>query len=89
MSRIAGAGRSWRVAYTSQSLTGVLPAVDAGLTITVVARSMLTPDLFALDDRAGLPPLPSVEIAMHRPSGRPAEPARRRAALIQEQLGEG
>lgn len=82
------AGRRWRVAYTSQSLTGVRPAVDAGLAITVVTRSMLTPDLRALGAECGLPALPAVEIAVHRPPGRPSEPARRLTGLIQEQLAE-
>ena len=86
---LEAAGRSWRVAYTSQSLTGVRPAVDAGLAITVVARSMLTPDLRVLDESSGLPVLPSVEIAIHRPPGRPSEPARQLAGLLQEQLRDG
>ena len=83
------AGRSWRIAYTSQSLTGVRPAVDAGLAIAVVARSMLTPELRPLDESSGLPLLPAVEIALHRPPGRPSEPARQLAGLIQDQMGDG
>lgn len=83
------AQRTWRVIYTSQSLTGLRPALETGLAITVVARNMLTPDLRALDEPSGLPRLPPIEIAIHRPSGRPSEPARRLAGLIQEQLGEG
>lgn len=89
LSALESAGRTWRIAYTSQSLTGVRPAVDAGLAITVIARNMLTGDLRALDDSSGLPVLPTIEIAVHRPSGRPTEPARRLAALIQEQIGVG
>lgn len=87
LAALEAAGRSWRVACTSQSLTGARPAVDAGLAITVVARSMLTPDLRPLDESSGLPLLPAVEMALHRPPGRPSEPARRLAALIQEQMG--
>lgn len=83
------AGRSWRIAYTSQSLTGVRPALDAGLAITVIARNMLTPDLRPLDESSGLPALPAVEIAIHRSSGRPSEPARHLSGLIQEQLSAG
>lgn len=88
LARLEAAGRTWRVAYTSQSLTGARPAVDAGLALTVIARSMLTPDLRALGAESGLPALPAVEIAIHRPPGRPSEPARRLTGLIQEQLAE-
>ena len=79
-------GRAWRVAYTSQSLSGLRSAVRAGLAITVLTPSMLTPDLRQLGPEHGLPMLPSIEIALHRPPGRPTEPARQMAALIQENL---
>lgn len=89
LAALESAGRSWRVAYTSQSLAGVRPAVDAGLALTVIARSMLTPNLRALDEGSGLPILPAVEIAIHRAPGRPAEPTRQLASVIQEQLAVG
>ncbi len=89
LARLETAGRSWRVACTSQSLTGIRPAVDAGLAIAVVARYMVTPDLRILDESSGLPDLPSVEISLHRPPGRPSEPARWLAGLIQDQWREG
>jgi DNA-binding transcriptional LysR family regulator len=88
LARLDAAGRGWRVAYTSQSLTGARPAVDAGLAITVITRSMLTPDLRVLDESSGLPALPSVEIALHRAPGRPSEPARQLAMLLQDRLRE-
>jgi hypothetical protein len=62
--------------------------VDAGLAITVITRSMLTPDLRVLDESSGLPALPSVEIALHRAPGRPSEPARQLAMLLQDRLRE-
>ena len=88
LNALESAGRRWRIACSSQSLAGLRPAVDAGLALTVVARSMLTPELRQLDASSGLPELPPIEIAIHRPPGRPSEPARRLAGLIQEQLGE-
>jgi DNA-binding transcriptional LysR family regulator len=83
---LAAAGRDWRVAYMSQSMVGLGPVVQAGLAIVVVTRSMLTPQLRALDESSGLPPLPTVELALHRAARRPTEPARRLAELIREQL---
>ncbi len=67
-------------------MVGLGPVVQAGLAIVVVTRSMLTPQLRALDESSGLPPLPAVELALHRAARRPTEPARRLAELIREQL---
>ncbi|MDY7114909.1 LysR substrate-binding domain-containing protein [Halomonas sp. SSL-5] len=83
---LAAAGRDWRVAYTSQSMAGLAPLVQAGLAIVVVTRSMLGPQLRALDESSGLPALPAVELALHRAARRPTEPARRLAELIREAL---
>ncbi|MEH6356539.1 MAG: LysR substrate-binding domain-containing protein [Marinobacter sp.] len=83
---LAAAGRSWRMAYSSQSMTGLLPVVVAGLAVVVVTRNMLTDQLRVIDERSGMPALQSVEIALHRSSGRPSEPARQLADLIRTHL---
>ncbi|MDZ7748614.1 MAG: LysR substrate-binding domain-containing protein [Halofilum sp. (in: g-proteobacteria)] len=88
LGRLEAAGRSWRTACTGQSMTGIRPALDAGLAVAVVARSMVTPDLRVLDESSDLPALPSVEISLHRPPGRPSEPARWLAGLVQDQWRE-
>jgi hypothetical protein len=68
-------------------MVGLRPIVDAGLAIAVVTRHMLTAGLRVLDESSGLPPLPGVEIALHRPPGRPTEAAQRLAELLRQQLG--
>ncbi|EAZ99798.1 LysR substrate-binding domain-containing protein [Marinobacter sp. ELB17] len=83
---LAAAGRSWRMAYSSQSMTGLLPVVVAGLAVVVVTRNMLTDQLRVIDERSGMPALQSVEIALHRSIGRPSEPARQLADLIRTHL---
>ncbi len=83
---LEAAGRSWRVACVGQSFSGLRPALHAGLAISVITRSMLTPDLRPLDASTGLPTLPAIEIALHRPPGRPSEPARQLATLIEAEL---
>ncbi|MCL7929625.1 LysR substrate-binding domain-containing protein [Halomonas llamarensis] len=83
---LQNAGRQWRVAYTSQSMSGLAPVVMAGLAIAVVTRSMLKPTLKPLDESSGLPALPSIELALHWAPHRPSEPARRLGELIREQL---
>ncbi len=60
------AGRDWRIAYSSPSLTGIGAAVSAGLAVTVLAESTVPPGLQVLGAEAGLPKLPTVEIALFR-----------------------
>jgi DNA-binding transcriptional LysR family regulator len=86
VSALTAAGRRGRTVYTSQSLSGLRPAVEAGLGIMVVARSMLAPELRVLGPAEGLPELSAIEIALHRPSGRPSEPVRRLTELLEQQL---
>ena len=81
------AGRQWRLAYSSQSMTGLMPVVVAGLAVVLITRDMLTSQLRALDEKSGMPALPSVEIALHRAPGRPSEPARQLADLIRNHIG--
>ncbi|MBQ0831551.1 LysR substrate-binding domain-containing protein [Marinobacter sp.] len=83
---LTNAGRDWRMAYSSQSMTGLMPVVAAGLAVAVITRNMLTPQLRVLDERNGMPALQSVEIALHRPAGRPTEPAKQLAELIRSHL---
>jgi DNA-binding transcriptional LysR family regulator len=66
-----------------------MPVVAAGLAVAVITRNMLTPQLRVLDERSGMPALQSVEIALHRPSGRPSEPAKQLAELIRRHLSTG
>ncbi|WP_144822156.1 LysR substrate-binding domain-containing protein [Marinobacter piscensis] len=83
---LENAGREWRLAYSSQSMTGLMPVVAAGLAVVVITRNMITPQLRVLDERSGMPALQSVEIALHRPAGRPSEPAKQLAELIKTHL---
>ncbi|MBV0933128.1 LysR substrate-binding domain-containing protein [Marinobacterium weihaiense] len=64
LSSLDTAGISWRIAYTSVSLSGLSAAVRAGLAVTVLTPSMLGSGMRVL--KAGLPELPHIEIALHR-----------------------
>lgn len=59
------AGIPWRIAYTSSSLSGLSAAVKAGLAVTILTPSMLTPGLRILTERDSMPALPFTEIALH------------------------
>lgn len=58
------AGKRWRIAYTSTSLTGTQAAVKAGLGVTVLPREMVPSHLAALGRDSGLPELDETEIAL-------------------------
>ncbi|MEC5160672.1 DNA-binding transcriptional LysR family regulator [Janthinobacterium sp. CG_S6] len=66
------AGMPWRVAFSSPSLGGVWAAVAAGLGVTVRTEIGLPPGLRALGHAAaGLPPLPRVDLVLHRAAALP------------------
>ena len=76
------AGRPWRVAMTSPSLTGLWAAVSAGLGLTTRAELGLPADVQTLD--LGLPPLGNIPITLHRRRGLRAPNAMRFAEMTEE-----
>ena len=83
---LTAAGIPWRIGYTSMSLTGQTAIIGAGLAVTALARSMVDPASQIIGPAAlpDLPPLPEVEIALHRRPGRPTEAARVLGDMIRE-----
>ncbi len=63
---LARQSRSYRLAYTSVSLAGILAAISAGLAIGALPRSNVVPGLRVLTERDGFPPLPEYEMALLR-----------------------
>ncbi len=82
---LESAGRSWRVAMTSPSLTGVWAAVSAGLGLTTRAELGLPPDVQTIE--LGLPPLGNIPITLHRRRGLRAPNAMRFAEITEESVG--
>ena len=65
-------GRSYRLAYASGSLTGLLAVVRSGQALAVIARSAIPPDLQILGTEFGLPDLPALGIIIAFDRPRPA-----------------
>jgi DNA-binding transcriptional LysR family regulator len=86
LSALSEAGRDWQVVYTSNSLTGQQAIVGAGLAVTALIPSMISPQLRQLGEEADLPELPNVEIALHRRPGRPSEAVKRLSETIEQRL---
>jgi len=63
------AGRSWRIAFTSGSLSGLTAAARAGIGLMPHSVKLLPPGLTALAATAGLPQLPDLEFAVVGPGG--------------------
>ncbi len=79
-------GRHYRHAYNSASRDGLDAAVAAGLAVTILPRRMVDASLRVLDE--GFPPLPEIEISLHRGAGRDEPPVTAFADLIVETLSE-
>ncbi|MEB0013979.1 LysR substrate-binding domain-containing protein [Glaciimonas sp. CA11.2] len=75
-------GRPWRVAYSSQSFAGGKIAVSGGLAVTVMAQSMVPVEWRTFGLEENFPPLPEVEIVLHRAPGTLPTAT----ALLEEQL---
>ena len=60
------AGRAWHCAYASPSFSALESAVRAGVAVSIFKRSMLAPDLRRLRVAEGFPPVPEIEVALHR-----------------------
>ncbi|WP_028583747.1 LysR substrate-binding domain-containing protein [Desulfogranum mediterraneum] len=61
---LEGAGRSYRIACTSPSVSGLLAAAKGGLAVTVVGESCLSDDLFVLGPADGFPELPRSTVTL-------------------------
>ena len=73
------AGRSWRVAFGSHSLTGIQAAVACGLGVTVLPMSAVIEGHTLLGTHDGFPELPPSELALVT-STQPLSPVQREIA---------
>ncbi|WP_338831923.1 LysR substrate-binding domain-containing protein [Bradyrhizobium sp. 27S5] len=75
------AGIAWHTSFTSTSLHGLWAAVDAGLGITLRTVVGLPRSLTVLHESSGLPPAPTIRLALHD-AGRELSPAAERLKAI-------
>lgn len=62
--RLEAAGRPYRIAYASSSMTGLLAVVRSGQAIAVLTQAAVPPDLQVLPAGGDLPALPTVGLAV-------------------------
>lgn len=65
LAALAAAGREWRIASVSPSLSGLRSAILSELGISPLNRSSVTPQMRILGPETGLPELPEVEFAIY------------------------
>ena len=75
LAALAAQRRSHRVVYNSSSLAGQLAAVESGIAVAALTRCSVPPGLVVLQDKHGLPPLPSMEVAALRSKASARSPA--------------
>jgi len=68
LAALARIQRPWTITFVSSSPTGINLAVDAGMAATVKAARAVPPGCRVLDGEPGMPPLPPVEVELHRAS---------------------
>jgi DNA-binding transcriptional LysR family regulator len=61
---IESAGRSWHMAYTSSSLTGIQAAVAAGLGLSILSEIAVQADHRVLTAKDGFAPIDKTEVAL-------------------------
>jgi DNA-binding transcriptional LysR family regulator len=80
---LEAAGRPWRIAFTSASLTGLSAAARAGIGIMPHSARLIPPGLAILPSGAGLPVLPMLEFVVIGPGGHHPVAEALTAAILQ------
>lgn len=83
---LEAAGRSWRVAFASQSLIGIQAAVSANLGISLLPSSAVLEDHRLLRIDEGFSVVPPSELALISADRLLSAPARKLAAYMQQHL---
>ncbi len=68
LSALQTAGRRYRVIYSSESVTGVAAAIDAGIAIGIMGTSAMSDGMLVLPESEGFPSLPASKLVLE--SGR-------------------
>lgn len=67
-------GAPYKVVYSSQSVSGVLAAVEAGIAIGLLGRSSLHGGLTVIESAFGLGPTPTSKLVLASPQAQPGQP---------------
>ena len=89
ISALDGAGLTWRLAFSSPSLTGLWAAVTAGLGVTMRTRVGLPAGVRVLGSaEGGLPQLPRIALSLHASEAAPTPAAASLKDILRDKLSE-
>ncbi len=81
---LSGKGQAFEIVYVSPSFSGVKAAAAAGLAMTPLPASVMTPDLRAVEPHEGAPPLPDGEFVLFRRRNHSSSMSEESSALVEE-----
>lgn len=81
---LAATGRKFRVVYTSESVAGVMAAIDAGIAIGLLGESSLKDDFVVLSKADGFAAMPDSKLVLHCRDGLEAPLATAMVTAIKE-----
>jgi DNA-binding transcriptional LysR family regulator len=84
---LGAAGLQWSIRSVCDSIAGLRAAVFAGLAVSVFPSCAIGSNIRQLGAQDGLPPLPPVELVMHRKSQGISDAAEQLAQFIARELG--
>lgn len=85
---LGAAGLQWSIRSVCDSIAGLQAAVLASLAVSVFPRCAVVPRIRCLNEKDGLPKLPSIELVLHRKSHGVSEAAEQLAQYIARELGD-
>ncbi len=85
---LKGVNKSYRIAYSSQSKTGIFAAVKSGLAITAAGRSTIPDDVKIIGPSEGFPELPAIVITLIKSKNTLHQPAEILAKYVAESFSE-
>ena len=85
---LGAAGQQWSIRSVCDSIAGLQAAVFAGLAVSVFPRCAIGPNIRRLGEADGLPPLPPIELVMHRKGQDISDAAEQLAQYITRELGD-
>jgi DNA-binding transcriptional LysR family regulator len=85
---LGAAGQQWSIRSVCDSIAGLRAAVFAGLAVSVFPGCAIGPGIRCLGAEDGLPPLPPIELVMHRKTQGISDAAEQLAQYITRALGD-
>ncbi|MEO1160903.1 MAG: LysR substrate-binding domain-containing protein [Pseudomonadota bacterium] len=84
LAALHGSGRRFRIVYSSQSVTGVSAAIEAGVAIGLLGQSSLTGNLTCLGAEHGFAVMPTSKLVLGTRTGGDDEPMRAMKSAIRQ-----